>query len=113
MEVDWTRRTARLHGDGEPSVRLRFDAALDADMQRLARKHVEVRGRGRFDREGNWAGVRVERVTETPSWPEPFDLDRLLNDPHPKIFDPENVIRASDPIDVDQFMRTIREGRDA
>lgn len=112
MMVDWKRRTAQLHSDGNPSVRLRFDAALDEEMQRLARKCVEVRGRGRFDQDGNWADVHVERVTETPSWSEPFDLDRLLNDP-PKIFDPEKVVRASDPIDVDQFMRAIREGRDA
>ncbi|MDE0222066.1 MAG: hypothetical protein OXJ90_22555 [Spirochaetaceae bacterium] len=112
MMVDWKRRTAQLHSDGQPSVRLRFDASLDEEMQRLARKYVEVRGRGRFDQDGNWADVRAERVTETPSWSEPFDLDRLLNDP-PKIFDPEKVVRASDPIDVDQFMRTIREGRDA
>ena len=113
MMVDWKRRTAQLHSYGQPGVRIRFDASLDEEMQRLARKHVEVRGRGRFDQDGNWAGVRAERVTETPSWSEPFDLDRLLNDPNPKIFDPEKVVRASDPIDVDQFMRAIREGRDA
>ena len=110
--VDWKRRTAKLHRYGQPSVRLRFDAALDDEMQRLARKYVEVKGRSRTDQDGNWADVHIKQVTATPSWSEPFDLDKLLNDP-PKIFDPEKVVRASDPIDVDHFMRTIREGRDA
>ena len=34
MMVDWNGRSARLHNYGEDYVRLRFDAALDGEMQR-------------------------------------------------------------------------------
>ena len=46
-------------------------------------------------------------------WSEPFDLEKFLNDPNPKIFDPDKVITASEPFDVDEFVRFIHEGRDA
>lgn len=35
-----------------------------------------------------------------------------MNDPEPKIFDPDRIIPASEPFDVDEFIRTIHEGRD-
>ena len=113
MNVDWKRRTTQLHNYGQPCVRLRFDAALDEDMQRLATQYVHVTGRGRLDTDGNWLIFQVERITETRSWREPSDLDTLLNDPNPRIFDPEKVVKVREPFDVDEFMRSIREGRDA
>lgn len=113
MAIDWKRRNAQLHNYGAAFIRLRFDAALDQDMKRLATKYVEVRGRGRFDTGGNWVVLQVEHLDETRSSQEPFDLDEFLNHPHPKIFDPKKVVRASDPFDVDEFMHAIREGRDA
>ncbi len=38
-------------------------------------------------------------------------MEAFLNDPNPKIFDPETVVRASEPFDVDEFLRGIYEGR--
>ncbi len=113
MMVNWNRRTAQLHNYGDDYVRLRFDAVLDEAMQRLATQYVEVTGRGHFVTDGNWGDFHVEQLRATRSWVEPFDLNNLLNDPNPKVFDPEKVVRASEPTDVDEFMRAIREGRDA
>ena len=113
MMVNWNQRTAQLHNYGDDNIRLRFDAALDEEMQRFAMQYVEVTGRGQYDTHGRLAGFRVEQLKATRSWLEPFDPDKLLNAPNPKIFDPEQVVRASEPFDVDEFMRAIREGRDA
>ena len=113
MMVDWKRRTAQLHNYGQPDVRLRFDAALDEEMQRRAMTYVEVRGRGRFAVDGSLVDFHVGQLKGTRSSREPFDLDELSNTSNQKIFDPENVVRASEPFDVDEFMRIIREGRDA
>ena len=112
MMVDWKRRTAQLHSYGDDYVRLRFDAALDGEMKLLATQYVEVRGRGRVVSDGNWVDFRVEQLKAPRSWQEPFELDTLLNDPDPKIFDPEQAVRTSEPFDVDDFMRVVREGRD-
>ena len=81
-------------------------------MQRLATQFVEVRGRGQFDQKGNWTNVTVEQIASTRSWREPFDMDEFLNEPDPKIFDPDNLVTASEPFDVDEFIRIIHDGRD-
>ncbi len=65
------------------------------------------------DRFGLNHDAEVEQVSGTRSWREPFDIDALLNDPNPKVFDPDNVVTVSEPFDVDEFIRTIHEGRDA
>ena len=111
-EVNWEQHTAQLHRSDGRYVQLRFDAALDDDMLQLATQYVEVRGRGRFNKDDEWTSVQVEGVSGTRSWREPFDLDAFLNDPNPKIFDPEKVVTVSEPFDVDEFIRTIHEGRD-
>lgn len=113
MMVDWKRRTAQLHSYGQPSIRLRFDASLDEEMKRLATQYVKARGRARFSTDGSLVDFHVGQLKGTRSSLEPFDLGELLNDSNPTIFDPENVVRASEPFDVDEFMRIIREGRDA
>ena len=113
MMVDWKRRTAQLHDYGQPLVRLRFDAALDKEMQRHATQYVEVKGRGKFAADGSLVDFHVGQLKGTRSSLQPYDLDELLNAPDPKVFDPEKVVRTSEPFDVDEFMRIIREGRDA
>ena len=110
--VDWDRRAAQLRVSGGGYVPLRFDAALSEDMRRLATQFVEIRGRGRFNKDGDWTRVEVERISGTRSWQEPFDVEAFLNEPNPKVFRSSEVIRASDPFDVDEFTRGIREGRD-
>lgn len=113
-EVDWDERTARLHEAGGGQVRLCFGPALDVAMRRLATEYVEVRGTGRFDDRDEWVEVRVEELNDTRARSEPFDLDAFLNDPNPKVFDPEKVA----PIDLtdeeyESFVTAIREGREA
>ena len=111
-EVNWEQHTAQLHRSHGRYVPLRFDAALDGEMLQLATQYVEVRGHGRFDKDDEWTSVQVKQVNGTHSWREPFDRDAFLSDPNPKIFDPEKVVTASEPFDVDEFIRVIHEGRD-
>ena len=94
-------------------MRLRFDDALSEEMLRLATQFVEVRGSGRINDDDDWTSVHVEELLATRSHFEPFDLDAFLNDLNPKIFNPDEVITASEPFDVDEFVRSIREARDA
>ena len=109
--VDWDRRTAQLHEYGGGFVPLRFSLELDQDMRRLATQYVEVRGRGELNEQDTWTVVQVEELLETRSHFTPFDLDAFLNDPNPKLFDPDHMVTASEPFDVDEFIRTIYEGR--
>ena len=112
-EVNWKLRTAQLHDFTGGYVRLGFDDALDDEMLRLATQYVEVRGAGRFGKDGEWTRVHVEQLSETRSASEPFDLEAFLNDPNPKLFDPNDMVTAAEPFDVDEFLRGIYEARDA
>ena len=111
--VNWDKRTAQLHRYGDRYVPLRFDPDLDDEMRRLANQFVEVKGEGRFNNKEQWQSVKVEEITATRSSSEPFDMEAFLKNPNPKIFDPETVVTASEPFDVDEFIRVVREGRDA
>ena len=111
-EVNWDKGTAQLHRYMDNYVQLRFDSTLDEDMVRFATQYVRIRGRGRFDDDDLWDFVQVEEISGTRSWREPFDLDEFLNDPNPKVFDPDKLVTASEPFDADEFNRIIREGRD-
>ena len=111
-EVNWHLGTAQLHRLGAQFVRLRFTESLADVMLRLATQYVEVRGRGRIDEHDRWGTVQVNEISGTRSWGESFNMDAFLNDPNPKLFDPEKVVTASDPFDVDEFVRVIHEGRD-
>lgn len=111
--VNWDKRTAQLHRFEDPYVPLRFNADLDDEMLRLATQFVEIKGAGLFKKNDQWQWIRVEEIAATRSSSDPFDMEAFLNNPNPKIFDPEKVVTASEPIDVDEFIRIIREGRDA
>ena len=111
-EVNWYRGTAQLHDYTGSFVRLRFAQEQAEDMQRLARQHVEVKGHGQFNQKGDWTSVSVEQISAARAWGEPFDMDEFLNDPNPKIFDPDNLVTASEPFDVDEFVHIIHSGRD-
>ena len=112
-EVNWARQTAQLHRYGHNGyISLRFDESLHNDMLGLATRHVEVRGVGKFNDAGDWTTVLVDSIDLAESGGKPFDMDAFLNNPNPKIFRSEDVIRANVPFDVDAFNRSIREGRD-
>ena len=46
MEVDWTKRTARLDRFRQKSVKLRFGKGLDETMRQFATRFVQVEGSG-------------------------------------------------------------------
>ena len=113
-EVNLEERTAQLHDYPSSYVRLRFNEALDAEMSRLATQYVVIEGQGTFDAEGEWTAVDVSQITPG-SENKPFDLEAFRNAPDPKVFDPDQIITASEPFDVDeliQFIRDIREDRE-
>ena len=113
-EVNWQTLTAQLHQPLGRHVPLRFAAELGDDMRRLATQYVEVRGRGWFDKDDMWTFVRVEKISGTRSGEESFDLDDILNDPAPKIFDPEKAVTIDlTDEEWDSFNRAINEGREA
>ena len=111
-EVNWHRGTAQLHDYAGSFVRLRFSEEHAEDMQRLARQHVEVRGHGRFNQKGDWTPITVRQISTGHPSGESLDLDEFLNDPNPKIFDADNLVTASEPFDVDEFVNIIHTGRD-
>ena len=53
----------------------------------------------------------AEGVNRTNYPTQPFDLEAVLNDPNPKFFSREKILTASEPFDVEEFNRIIREGR--
>ena len=101
-EVNWDKGTAQLHDVMGGFTRLVFDSALSQKMQRLATQFVEVRGSGRFNADDDWASVQVDSISGTPSGREPFDLDAVLNEPNPRLFDPDRMVTASEPFVVRQ-----------
>lgn len=112
QEVNWSRRTAQLHNYGGESVKLKFDAKFDAAMRSLATQYIKVIGQGRFSNPETWPTVQVEQISAVRQRGQPFDLKGFLNRPNPKLFDPDQVVTVSEPFDVDDFNRVIREGRD-
>lgn len=107
--VDLKQGTATLDAYMDDSVPLRFDAALAEDMLQLETKHVRVDGRGWISDEDEWIVINIEKIVPTSS--EERTVEEILNDPNPKLFDPDTVVTASEPFDVDEFVRVIYEGR--
>lgn len=110
--VNWDKKTAQLHDSADGNVRLRFDSALDDEMVRLATKYVKVTGTGRFDKRGGWRTVEVDSIHGTRSWETSFDLDSLMDESLHAVFDPEAVVTADEPFDVEDFIGVIHQGRD-
>ena len=100
-------RTAELHRIFGDPVPLRFDAKMEHVMIRLRDKYIEVKGRGVINESDRWESVQVERARH-----ERNSVDELLNNPKPKVFDPDDFI----PLDLtdeewEEFDRAIRESR--
>ena len=107
-DVDPEAGTAVLTLYRDCPVPLRFSAARVEDALKLKNKFVKVTGQGWLDENDQWIAVEVEEI----GLPEPpRSVEEILNDPNPKLFDPNTVIRASEPFDVDEFLRVIYEGR--
>ena len=106
-------RTAELHRIFGDPVPLRFDAKMEHVMIRLRDKYIEVKGRGVINENDRWESVLVKGANDEPYGKKSFDLEAFRNNPNPKIFDPDNLVTASEPFDVDEFLRIIYEGRNA
>ncbi|MCY4409557.1 MAG: hypothetical protein OXC27_03760 [Caldilineaceae bacterium] len=109
QNVDLKQGIARLDTYMDDSVPLRFEAALGEDVIRLETKHVRVDGKGWISDEDEWIVINIEKIVPTSS--EVRTVEEILNDPNPKLFDPDTVVTASEPFDVDEFLRIIYEGR--
>ncbi len=110
--VDMSRRTAQLRLYKDEPVNLEFDAGLASAMGTLATEYVKVTGCGWFSNPETWPTVHVEQISRAGGRGQPFDVKEFLNRPNPKRFDPGQVVAASEPFDVDDFIQVIREGRD-
>ena len=110
--VNWDKRTAELHDGVGGHVSLRFDAGLDSEMVRLATRYVKVAGAGRFNDRGGWTSVSVDSISDTRSWDEPFDERLPAGQPGGAVFDPEAVVTAEEPFDVEDFIDAVHAGRD-
>jgi hypothetical protein len=99
--------TAILHAYLNSRVPLSFEAPLKNEMLRLETKFVKVRGHGWINDEDEWVVINVKEITI----PRERTIEEILNDPNPKLFDPDTIPRASFDFDVDEFLRVIYEGR--
>ena len=109
VDVDTGKGTAILSAYIDSRIPLRFDASLEKEMLNLEQKFVKVKGHGWFDDDGQWIAVVVEEIAPPPP---PRTAEEILNDPNPKIFDPDKVppMLMSDE-EWDAFDSAIREGR--
>lgn len=101
-------RTAELHRIFGDPVPLRFDAKMEHVMIRLRDKYIEVKGHGVINEDDRWESVQVERARY-----ERNSVDELINNPKPKIFDPDDFITLDlTDEEWEEFDRAIRESRD-
>ena len=106
MEVDWTKRTARLERFREKPVKLRFAKELDEEMRRFATQFVQVEGSGNLkapdtDRE-EWVHIEVTSVS-------------IPHQRKGQVFRKADSEELESPFksneELQEFIDTIREGR--
>ena len=81
-------------------------------MLRSATRFVTVRGKARFNENDEYEEFHVEEVIP-PRGNKPFsreELEEALAKAKP--YDPEQTVTASEPFDVEEFIRVIHEARD-
>ena len=110
--VNWDRGTAQLHRYRQGHIPLRFRSFMHEQMLSCATNFVEVKGKGKLKNVSEWQYVLVEEIKKVSSANQPFDLQSFLNNPNPKVFDRDNIVRASEPFDVDEFIRYTKEARE-
>lgn len=107
MEVDWTKRTARLDRFRQKPVKLRFGKELDETMLRFATEFVQIDGKGYLKApdtdEEEWVHIHVKEVSV------PYQSGE------PKIYRRADDARMKSPFRSDEelqdFIDVIREGR--
>lgn len=104
--------TAELHRYSEKPVPLRFDTKMDHKMIRLRNKYIEVEGRGVLNDNDEWESVHVKRATDTIYGRKTFDVKAFLNNPKPKVFDPDDMVTIDlTDEEWEEFDRAIQESR--
>lgn len=109
--VDWTNKTARLERIVGNPVPLTFGDELAEDMRRFATKYAQIRGAGVISADDEWVSVNVTSIEGDRDPYKPFDMEEFRAHPR-KPFRFEDLKTPSEPFDVDEFNRIIREGRD-
>jgi hypothetical protein len=90
-DVNLKQRTAQLVRYPDDRVPLRFDDDLDDEMVRNEdRQYIEVTGHGIINKDDRWEIVYAEGINHNRDGG--FDLEAFLNNPNPKIFDPDNIV---------------------
>ena len=109
--LDWTHMTGRLERYAAKPVPLKFAAGLAEDMRRYANQYVLIQGKGILDEIADeWVIVKVETIEADRNMYEPFDMKKF-NARARKPFKVGDLKPASEPFDVDEFIRSIRESR--
>ncbi len=106
-DVNPELRTAKLDAYFNRRVPLRFDVSLKNEMVRLETTFVKIRGSGWISDADEWIVIDVEEITI----PRMRTVEEIRNDPNPKLFDPVTIPRASEPFDMEDFLKVIYEGR--
>ncbi len=109
VEVDTQKGTAILSAYLDSRIPLRFDGSLEKEMLMLEKKFVKAKGHGWFNDEDRWIVVFVEEIAPPPP---PRTIEDIVNDPNPKLFDPDKVppMVMSDE-EWEAFDRALRESR--
>lgn len=111
LEVNWNAGTAQLHSYAAPIVALRFESNLNENMRQLATRFIKVTGNAYSADGEKWDTVAVHDISDEQS-----EIDDFYARP-PKVFDPAQATGfyqhdANDPIDINEFIHTIHQGRD-
>ena len=85
---------------------LRFAPKLKHTIDQLKDRFVEIQGLGSYDTNGRLVEIELTDIRR-----ESDQVDQLLADDKWQQFDPDNLVRAEEPIDVDEFLRGIYEAR--
>ena len=85
---------------------MRFPPELAHRIDELKDRFVEIQGLGSYDTNGRLVEIELTDIRH-----ESDEIDQSLADDKWQQFNPDNLVRADEPIDVDEFLRGIYEAR--
>lgn len=85
---------------------MRFAPELTHQIDALKDRFVEIQGLGSYDTSGRLVEVELTDIRH-----ESDEIDQMLADDQWHQFNPDNLVRADEPIDVDDFLNDIYEAR--
>ena len=108
--VDAESRTGRIEWLDEERA-ISFAPDLLMQLPELVGRTVWVTGSGRFEADGTLACIDVDDVEEGKWGLTPSEFIELQARRGLMKFDPDALVRSSEPFDVDEFLETIYEAR--